>query len=64
MKYLVEVIIIIYFLYDSSYFGKIINILQILQGGCKLLTSTGLSFEVMVQNVFSTGKNNNNNNKM
>ncbi len=27
-------------LYDPSYFGKIINILQILKGGCKLLTST------------------------
>ncbi len=27
-------------LFDPSYFGKIINILQILQGVCKPLTST------------------------
>ncbi len=27
-------------LYDPSYLGKIIDILQILKGGCKLLTST------------------------
>ncbi len=27
-------------MYDPSYLGKIINILQILKGGCKLLTST------------------------
>ncbi len=27
-------------MYDHSYFGKIINILQILKGVCKVLTST------------------------
>ncbi len=27
-------------MYDPSYFGKIINILQILKGVCKVLTST------------------------
>ncbi len=34
-------------LYDLSYFGKIINILQILQGVCKLLTSI-VSLEIKV----------------
>ncbi len=42
VKYLIQVSTktITCILYDPSYFGKIINILHILKGGCKLLTST------------------------
>ncbi len=51
VKYLIQVstkLTITCILYDPSYFGKIINIFQILQGVCKLLTSTVFKYKYIV----------------
>ncbi len=47
-------------MYDHSYFGKIINILQILKGVCKVLTSTVYIYIYIYTHTHSHFKNDGN----